>query len=64
MGTPRECIELYLSRHHVADGKRLPAAIVFTDSMVCELDAAITEWRKMAATLQRVKRETQFPSSN
>ena len=64
MGTPRENIELYLSRHRIAEGKRLPAAIVFTDSMLRELGAAIVEWREMADTLQRVKRETQFPCSN
>ena len=64
MATPRENIELYLSRHQIAEGKRLPAAIVFTDSMLRELNAAIAEWQNMADTLRRLKRESQFPSSN
>ena len=64
MGTPRENIEIYLSRNQIAEGKQLPAAIVFADSMLRELGAAMTEWREMADTLQRAKRETQLPCSN
>ena len=64
MATPRENIELYLCRHKVPEGKRLPAAIVFADSMLSELGTAVTEWREMAEKLQRLKRDMKFPSSN
>ena len=64
MGTPRENIELYLRRHNIGEGRRLPAAILFADSMLRELGAAVLEWQDMAETLQRVKREMRLPSSN
>ena len=42
----------------------MSAAIVFTDSMLVELAAAVAEWREMAAELQRLKRAMAFPCSN
>ena len=64
MESPRENIELFLSHHQFAEGQRLSAAIVFTDSMLVELAAAVAEWREMAAELQRLKRALAFPCSN
>jgi hypothetical protein len=64
MDTPRESIELYLCRHKVAEGHRLPTAIVFAESMLRELAAAVMEWEEVAVELQRVKREMKVPSPN
>jgi hypothetical protein len=64
MESPRENIELFLSHHKFAEGQRLPAAIVFADSMLVELAAAVAEWQKMAAELQRLKRGMASPCTN
>jgi hypothetical protein len=64
METPRADIELFLCHHKIAEGRRLPAAILFADSMLKELGAAVTEWREMAAKLQQLKCEREFPSPN
>ena len=64
MPTPRESIEAFLGRNEVAEGRRLAAAILFTDSMLCELGAAVEEWKETAARLQRIKREMTLPGPN
>ena len=64
MPSPRENIELYLRDFKVAEGHQLPAAILFTDSMLRELAAAVAEWEEMAATLQRMRREMKSPCLN
>ena len=64
MPTPRESIEDFLGRHEVAEGHRLAAAIEFADSMLCELGAAVTEWKETAARLQRIKCEMALPGLN
>ena len=64
MESPRENIEQFLSQHEVAEGQRLPAAIVFADSMLRELAVAVAEWQDMAEELQRLKRGMAFPCSN
>jgi hypothetical protein len=61
METPRATIELYLRQHEVAERRRLSAAIVFADSMLLELAAAVAEWQELAANLQRLKT---LPCSN
>ena len=64
MPSPRENIDLYLRHHKIAEGHQLPAAILFADSMVRELAAAVAEWEQMAATLRRLKRGRKAPCPN
>lgn len=64
MDTPRESRELYLRHHNVTEGRRLPAAILFTESMLRELGAAVAEWEEMAAKLKRAERDGKVPCSN
>ena len=64
MDTPRENIDHFLCDQNVVEGHRLPAAILFADSMLRELGAAVAEWQEMAAKLQRLKREFELPGPN
>ena len=64
MESPREHIATYLSDHHVAEGRQLPVAIAFTQSMLRELAATVTEWEEMAAKLRRLERARKAPCSN
>ena len=64
MESPRENVEAFLAEHHIAEGHRLPAAIVFTESMLRELAAAVTEWEELASVLRRLERATKAPCTN
>jgi hypothetical protein len=64
MESPRENIEHFLSHHRVAEGQRLSVAIVFADSMLRELAAAVTEWQEVADKLRRLKRAVASPCPN
>ena len=64
MESPSENIETFLSQHNIAEGHRLPAAIVFTESMLRELAAVVLEWEEMAAKLRRLERAMKSPCSN
>jgi hypothetical protein len=64
MDTPRENIDHFLCDQKVVEGRRLPAAILFADSMLRELGEAVKAWQEMAAKLQRLKREFELPGPN
>jgi hypothetical protein len=64
MPTPRDEIERFLHQHRASDGRKLDVAIVFAESMLRELGAAVAEWEKAAVRLRRLKRETSVPCSN
>ena len=42
----------------------MDVAIVFADSMLRELAAAVAEWEEAAVRLRRLKREASVPCSN
>ena len=64
MATPSETIEIFLHRNDMAEGRRLEVAILFVESMLVELGAAVAEWEETAVRLQRVKRGMALPCSN
>jgi hypothetical protein len=57
MATARESIETYLLHGDVAEDRRLTAALLFAESMLRELGAAVAEWQEAASTLRRLKRD-------
>ena len=64
MATAGENIETFLSRNEMAEGRRLEVAILFAESMLHELGAAVAEWEETAVRLRRLKREMTVPCSN
>ena len=64
MATPQENIDRFLRRGDIAEGRRLAAAVVFAESMVCELGAAGAEWEKALVRLLRLQRDRALPCSN
>jgi hypothetical protein len=64
MATPSENIEVFLHGNEMAEGQRLEVAILFAESMLVELGAAVAQWQETAVRLHRFKRELTLPCSN
>ncbi|MDB5296709.1 MAG: hypothetical protein JWO31_2692 [Phycisphaerales bacterium] len=58
MPTARDEIELFLLENSTGEFRRLDVAIVYAESMLQELEAAVLEWEQAAAGLRRQRGES------
>jgi hypothetical protein len=64
MPTAQDEIELFLLANSTAEVRRLDVAIVYAESMLHELEAAVLEWEVAAAGLRRRRGDSKSPCPN